>query len=270
MMQITFENCVTFFADLNQYIVDPAREGKRVSIITDGTERVAKALMMAVLGDWLTADTLEGNEVPDIVEEISEMQQLPIYIGQTFKEDCDIYAEYGWGNDALPYFKVSNSTDGFTQFFKDGDYVKTAGGNIIIFGSMPDNDYYCHAWLTNKDELIIRDYTSERPLAHIPRPGDRLCTEEEMMRINGELMKAGKIFDPVQKKVVDSEALSPSVVRFMGYLLDSPIISQRGNLTTKDEIQECITAYEARIQELTEMCNEIYAKLNALNLNHNK
>lgn len=143
--------------------------------------------------------------------------------------------------------------------FENGDYVHTDDGSIFIYAGKTKIDVLFHAGTNSRGMLIVRDYTDPDynnlwdSVAHC----DRLCTDEEKTILDQALMKEGKIFDPAQKKVVDSENATHS----KGWLIEKHIVTQRGKFTQWKDIQECIDIYEARMQELTEMYNEIYKKL---------
>lgn len=186
----------------------------------------------------------------------------------------------------------------YRREFEDGDYVRQADGSIVICAGLENGKYLFHAAL---DEFGDVDLPGEFYTYGSVMPADRLCTEQEMMKLNGAMMKQGKIFDIVQKKVVDSvfkqnpELWEQFLRKYEEYrrdehedknenqvadtdvsrggkqttiekfgamaILPYPLSCHRGVLHTLGDVREALAAYEDRIQELTDMCDEVYAKL---------
>lgn len=180
----------------------------------------------------------------------------------------------------------------YRREFEDGDYVMQACGDIVICAGVQNGKYLFHAALYNETGAI--EYPDgDAYLYDSVMHGDRLCTEEEMMRINGALQKEGKFFDPVERKLVDSvfkknpalfEKFKKDWERYKpnadvdadhdddddetimhwdsrAIKLPIPVHSLRGTLKTVHDVVVCIDAYEKRIEELRSMCEEIYDKL---------
>lgn len=177
----------------------------------------------------------------------------------------------------------------YRRTFEDGDYIHQQCGDLLICAGIQNGRYLFYAALTADGVLDFPD--SEFYEWGSVMPGDRLCTDEEMNKLNGKLMKAGKIFDPVHKALCDS-AFKHNTSLFKKFLkeydshrhfkladsvsthltadeqetfklafLPRPVGCRRGTLNTLGDVIECINAYESRIAELTSMCDEIYAKL---------
>ena len=177
----------------------------------------------------------------------------------------------------------------YRRTFEDGDYVHQQCGDLLICAGIENGKYLFHAALTTDGVLDFPD--SELYKWGSVMPGDRLCTDEEMGKLNVELLKAGKFFDQVNKVLVDSICkhntalfkkllkeydghrhfkLADSVASHLSpdeqetikiAFLPRPVGCRRGMLNTLGDVIECINAYESRIAELTAMCDEIYAKL---------
>lgn len=175
----------------------------------------------------------------------------------------------------------------YRREFEDGDYVRQQCGDIIICAGVGLDQYLFHAAMDENGDIHYPDINFYH--YGIFMPGDRLCTDKEMMEINGRLMKAGKIFDPVERKLVDSvfkqnpalfEKFKKDWERYKSNADDDaddnkihthwdpraiklpiPVHSLRGTLETVHDVVVCINAYEKRIEELTAMCNEVYDKL---------
>lgn len=193
----------------------------------------------------------------------------------------------------------------YNREFEDGDYVMQACGDIVICAGMQNGKYILHAAMDRNGYILYPD--SNFHLYGFIMPGDRLCTDKEMMKINGALEKEGKFFDPVEGKLVDSvfkknhglfekfkkdwerykrdnaddnadddaddnrhgdehddehgEFIVPSTCHLSDMLLPHPICCLRGVLHTMGDVIDVINVYEDRIEELTAMCNEVYAKM---------
>lgn len=208
---------------------------------------------------------------------IVEMQLTP---GSSLAQLVCVKAIIKTEDDALTAYQPEQLRL-YRREFEDGDYVHQQCGDIVICAGVQRNKYLFHAALDDIGELEYPD--SEFYLYGSVLQADRLCTDEEIKRMDAALQKVGKRFDPVKHKLVDCavtterglfgkfmeacdnwKRVGNTVPQFKGCILGGPIISQRGKLTSRDEIQECITTYESRILELTTMCNEIYKELDDL------
>lgn len=202
--------------------------------------------------------------------------------------------------------------------FEDGDYVRQQDGSIIICAGIENGKYLYHAALDPDGNLCT---AGEFYKYGSVMSGDRLATDQESMRLNGDLMRIGKVFDPITLTLEDSvfkknpalfeqisaeaeriratiapkdmrsydKALqrpfiysidsdnssespspnphspSPNVPASGAALLPFPIPCKRGTLSTIADLTECITAYEARIDELTAQCDKLYDAIKQLN-----
>ena len=90
----------------------------------------------------------------------------------------------------------------YKRIFENGDYIRQQDGDIIICAGTQDSRYLFHAALANNGKLEYPDCEFYRYGDILP--GDRICTEEEEMKINGALMKEGKIFDRTSKTIENS------------------------------------------------------------------
>lgn len=199
--------------------------------------------------------------------------------------------------------------------FEDGDYIRQQDGSIIICAGIENEKYLYHAALDPDGNLCT---AGEFYKYGSVMPGDRLATDQESMRLNGAMMRVGKVFDPITHTLTDSvfkknpalvEQLSAEAERIRATiapkdmrsfdkafqrpfiytvdpdnpsesgdvspsdstaasgaaLLPFPIPCKRGTLSTIAELTECITAYEARIDELSAQCDELYDAIKQLN-----
>lgn len=161
----------------------------------------------------------------------------------------------------------------YKVLFEDGDYVHFPNGDIIICAGVDSENYLYHALLPKHGELKISDLPDGCLYSPKLNP-DRLCDSGERHRINSALRNEGKLFEQSQGRVVDkgsqkglydrlcSEFTPDAIPYLKGFWCAGYVESQRGVLKSYGEIQECINIYESRLRELTQMCNEIYEKLN--------
>lgn len=89
----------------------------------------------------------------------------------------------------------------YRRTFEDGDYIRQQDGSIIICAGIENGKYLYHAALDPDGNLCTAGEFYKYGSVML---GDRLATDQESMRLNGALMRVGKVFDPFTLTLEDS------------------------------------------------------------------
>lgn len=208
------------------------------------------------IDDFIDAINNEGGILCESAENNDTIQITRVYYTYPFKDNAvcmDTLKNGMVGNIHIPASNVRL----YRKTYEDGDYVLQQSGDIIICAGTENKHYLFHAALSKDGKLIFPD--SEYYMYGSVMSDDRLCTEEEKMKINGELMKEGKIFDPVSGKIeysmfkYDPSLFAKFTKKYEKYLAakgDSPIpkldiqIITVNKKTGSVEIPSCLTPEE--------------------------
>ena len=164
-----FDSDSQFMGAITAQIIEPARAGKSVSIVTVDPESVTDILVAAACFDCKTPSSA-GAEAPtaeastpagrDLVKKIDALFQLPIYIGRTPKQDADIFIAFNWKmSDETPFFTICDSWAETCIIDIDADYRETIRGWRVdedgnLIGSYPNG----HDYPIAKDRLMECDW----------------------------------------------------------------------------------------------------------------